>query len=85
MMSILMPFKDRRSHPRVPGKNKKNSGPFLNKIQACKVPTNYFLVGLLVLLITVGNGRFSGSWLPNPIYIFTAANKWAGISYLDTQ
>ena len=45
----------------------------------------FFLVGPLVLLNAVKNGRFSWSWLSNPSWACTVALNWAWVSYMVPQ
>ena len=52
---------------------KKKRHKFLNKILTCQVPSSSILVGPLVLLTAVRDGRFAKGWLSNPNSISTAA------------
>ena len=82
MTSTLMHFKGHKESPRVPQyKTKKKCHAFLNKILACQVPSSSILVGPLVLLKAVRNGRFDGGWLSNLSLIFNAALNWAKLPY----
>ena len=60
-------------------------GTFLKKIQSCKVPSAYCLIGRYIFLNTIENVCFDGSCLFNPDKIFRAVKKLARTSYLDTH
>ena len=64
--------------PRYKTKNKGHK--FLNKILTCKVPSSSILVGPLVLLTAVRNGRFAEGWLSKPSSISTAALNWTKLA-----
>ena len=75
-------FRDIMSYPSVPWYKTKKKG---HQILFSQVPSFSILVGPLILLNAVRNGRFGWGWLSNPSWTFTAALNWAWVSCMVPQ